>query len=99
MTELEEIANEYEKLNKEKARIAQAEFVSMVKRIAELENIVEAYAAHTPDCEILNYEPNDEADTTTPKCTCGYKAATVGYFEKYAVEDDDYNYSTQKNFD
>jgi len=70
------------------------------QRIAELENIVEAYASHTPDCDVLNFEPNDEEDTTEPKCTCGYKVAIAEYFEKHsAIEEEEYGYSTQKNFD
>ena len=70
------------------------------QRIAELENIVEAYASHTPDCDVFNFEPNDETDITVPKCTCGYRSTTAEYYKKYAVDtEEDYNYSTQKNFD
>jgi len=68
------------------------------QQIAELEAIVEAYAGHTPDCEVLNFEPNDEADTTIPKCACGYKDAVKDYYHKYMVEAE-YDYSAQKNFD
>lgn len=68
------------------------------QQIAELENMVEAYARHTPDCDVMNDTPNDEADTTIRKCTCGYKSAVAEYFHKHAV-DEDYGYQTQKNFD
>lgn len=68
------------------------------QQIAELENMVEAYARHTPECDLMNDTPNDEVDTTVRKCTCGYKSAVAEYYQKYAVEED-YGYSTQKNFD
>lgn len=75
------------------------EETELLQQISELEAIVEGYAGHTPDCEVLNFEPNDETDTTIPKCTCGYKDAMYEYYHKYLVEEAEYGYDTQKNFD